>query len=114
MLASMDRDGSLFDDAGADAVRALHLLGPHAAKPGPPIFETACLRIFTAMLDRDAGAVTEQHRVPGFPNHLVEVIDLLLGAGDELFQRLAIILQLAGRDDAWRLVVIGIDAVFVR
>jgi hypothetical protein len=59
MLASVDGDRSLFDDAGADAVRALHLLGPHAAKPSTPILEAACLRIVTAMLDCDARAVTE-------------------------------------------------------
>src|SRR5262249_2969973 len=51
MLAGVDGDRSLFDDAGADAVGALHLLGPHAAKPSTPIFEAACLSIVTAMLD---------------------------------------------------------------
>jgi hypothetical protein len=54
MLASVNGDGSLLDDAGADAVRALHLLGPHAAEPSSPIFETACLRMFTAVFDGDA------------------------------------------------------------
>src|SRR6267154_1989810 len=53
MLASVDGDRSLFDDAGADAVGALHLLGPHAAKPSTPVLEAACLRIITAMLDHD-------------------------------------------------------------
>src|SRR5712691_7593287 len=59
MLASVDGDRPLFDDAGADSVRALHLRGPHAAKPSTPIHEYACLRIVTAMLDCDARAVTE-------------------------------------------------------
>jgi hypothetical protein len=40
------------------AVRALHLLGPHAAKPSTPILEAACLRIVTTMLDGDPRAVT--------------------------------------------------------
>jgi hypothetical protein len=55
----MDSDGPLFNDAGADAVGALHLLGPHAAEPSSSILETACLRIFAAVLDCNAGAVTE-------------------------------------------------------
>jgi len=59
MLASVNGDGSLLDDAGADAVRALHLLGPHAAEPSSPIFETACLRLFTAVFDSDARTITE-------------------------------------------------------
>jgi hypothetical protein len=59
MLASVDSDGSLFGDARADAVRALYFLGPHAAEPRSPILETGCLRTFTAMIDRDARAVTE-------------------------------------------------------
>ena len=71
MLASVDGDRLLFDDAGADAVRALHLLGPHAAKPSTPILEAACLRIVTAMLDCDARAVTEQDSISSLPNHAV-------------------------------------------
>src|SRR5260370_15022139 len=59
MLASVDGASALFDDAGADAVRALHLLGPHAAKPSTPILEAASLRIGTAMLHCDSRAVTE-------------------------------------------------------
>jgi len=59
MLVSVDRDRSLFDDAGADAIRALHLLGPHAAQPSAPICESTCLRIVTAVLDCDTRAVTE-------------------------------------------------------
>jgi hypothetical protein len=71
MLASVDGDRSLFDDAGADAVRALHLFGPHAAKPSTPILEAACLRIVTAMLDCDARAVTEQDGISSLPNHAI-------------------------------------------
>src|SRR5580693_5523272 len=59
MLASVDRDGPLFDDAGADRVRALHLFGPEAAEPSPPIFEVTRLGVITAMLDRCARAITE-------------------------------------------------------
>ena len=71
MLASVDGDRPLFGDAGADAVRALHVLGPHAAEPSSPILELACLRIFTTMLDCDARAITEQDGISGLPNHLV-------------------------------------------
>jgi hypothetical protein len=59
MLASVDRDRALFDDAGADAVRALHLLGPDTAEPSSPIFKTARLRVVTAMLDHYARPITE-------------------------------------------------------
>jgi len=51
MLASVNGDRPFFDDAGADAVCALHLLGPHPAEPSSPILELACPRIFTAMRD---------------------------------------------------------------
>src|SRR5712692_7780133 len=44
MLSSVDSDGPFFNDAGADAVGALHLLGPHAPEPSSPIFETTRLR----------------------------------------------------------------------
>jgi hypothetical protein len=42
------------------------------------------------------------------------LIDFLLSAEDELVQRFAKILQLAGREDARRPVIAGIDAVFMR
>jgi len=71
MLGSVNSDRALFDNARADAVRALHLLGPHAAEPRSPIFEAACLRTFTAMLDCDARTIAEQDSIPGLPNDLV-------------------------------------------
>src|SRR5215472_4428014 len=113
MLASVHGDRSLFDDAGADAVRALDVLGPHAAEPRSPIFEVACLRGFTAVVDRDPGAVAEQDRIPGLANHPVELVDLLGGAEDELVQTLAKTFQLAMREDAWRSAIGGVDAMFV-
>ena len=63
--------GTLFYDAGADAVCALQLLGPHPTKPSSPIFELACPRIFTAMRDYDARAITEQDGITSFTNHLI-------------------------------------------
>jgi hypothetical protein len=54
MLASVNSDRPLLDNAGADAVCALYLLGLHPAKPSSPIFELAFPRIFTAMLDCDS------------------------------------------------------------
>src|SRR6516162_5843294 len=71
MLVSVDGDGALFDDASADAVRALHLLGPDAAEPSSPIFKTARLRVITAMLDGNARAIAEKDRIPGVPNQFV-------------------------------------------
>ena len=114
MLASVDGDGSLLGNAGADAVRALHLLGPHAAEPGSPIFEKARLRLFTAVFDGDARTITEQDSISCLPNHSIELVELLLRREDELFERSAKTLQLARREDAWRLAVVGIDAVLVR
>src|SRR5260221_985135 len=71
MLASVNSDRPLFDDAGADTVCALHLLRPHRAEPGSPISELACPRIFSAMRDRNARAITEQDGISCFANHLV-------------------------------------------
>jgi hypothetical protein len=51
MLASVNGDGPLFGDDGADAVCALHFLGPHASEPSSPILELACQRFFTTMRD---------------------------------------------------------------
>jgi hypothetical protein len=71
MLASVDRDRPLFYDAGANAICALQLLGPHPTKPSSPIFELACPRIFTAMRDYDARPITEQDGITSFTNHLI-------------------------------------------
>src|SRR6266403_1199701 len=112
MLASVNGDRPLFGDAGADAVCALHFLGPHPAEPGSPILELACQRIFTTMRDCDARAITEQDGVSSLTNHLVQFIHLLLGSEDELIQRFAKMFQLPRREDAWRLAVEWIEAVF--
>ena len=71
MLASVNSDRPLFDDAGADAVCALHLLRPHRAEPSSPILELACPRILTAMRDCNARAIAEQDGISSFANHLV-------------------------------------------
>src|SRR5437764_1951850 len=71
MLGSVDRNGPLLGNAGADAVGAFDLLAPDAAEPGSPVFELARLGIFAAMLDCDPRRVTEQDRVSGLANHLV-------------------------------------------
>ena len=71
MLASVNSDGPLFDDAGADAVCALRLLGPHPAEPSSPILELPCARVFAAMCDCDARAVTEQDGISSFANNPV-------------------------------------------
>jgi hypothetical protein len=112
MLASVNSDRPLFDDTGADTVCALHVLGPYPAEPGSPIFELACPRIFTAMRDCDARAITEQDGVASLTNQLVQFIQLLLGTGDELIQRFAKMFQLGRREDAWRLAIEWIEAVF--
>src|SRR4030095_15520728 len=105
MLASVNSDRPLIDDAGADAVCALHLLGPHAAEPGSPILELPCPLVFAAMRDCDARAIAEQDGVSRCANNLVQLIYLLVGAEDELIERFAKILQLGRREDTWRLAI---------
>jgi hypothetical protein len=95
-------------------VGALDLLGPYAAKPGSPVFESARLRIFAAMLYCDTRGVAEQDRVSGLANHLVQAVELLLRGRDEVAERLTKILQLAKGEDTRRPAVEGIDAVSVR
>src|SRR5882724_984022 len=51
MLPPVNGDRPLLDDAGTDTVRALELLRPHAAEPGPPVPELVRFRLFAAMLD---------------------------------------------------------------
>src|SRR6476659_8898386 len=114
MLASVDCYGPLLGDAGADAVSALDLLGPDAAKPGSPVFKLARLRIFAAMLYCDTRGVAEQDRVSGLANHLVQAVELLLRGRDEVAERLTKILQLAKGEDTRRPAVEGIDAVSIR
>ena len=109
----MDGDRSLFDEAGADAVRVLHLLGPHAAEPSSPIFE----RLACASSPRCSTATPElsQNKTVYRASRttLYNSIDLLLRAEDELIQRFAMIFQLTRREDAGRVGVNWIDAVFV-
>ena len=62
------------------------------------------------MLDCDAGSVAEQNRVSGLADHFVKAVEFLLRGRDELAERLARILELAGGEDAWRPAVDGIDA----
>src|SRR4029077_3717900 len=80
MLTAMDRDRALFGDAGADAVGSLDRFGPHAAEPGSPITETACIGIVATVLNRDARIVAEENCVSCLANHLVQTIEFLLRA----------------------------------
>ncbi len=64
------------------------------------------------MRDCDARAITEQDGVSSLTNHLVQFIHLVLGAEDELIQRLAKMFQLGRREDAWRVAVEWIETVF--
>ena len=114
VLVSVDSDRPLFGDAGADAVRAFDRLGPHAAEPGSPVFEPARVCFVTAMFDRDARRITEEKRISRLANDLVEPIDLLLRAEDQLVERLSELLELVRRQDAGRLAAVGVDAVLVR
>ena len=111
MLASVHIDRALLGDAGANAVRPLRLLGPHAAEPGSPIFETARLVLLATVLDGDARAVAQQDDVSGFADHLIQLIDLVLGAEDELVERVARLFQLARRQDARRPAIGRIDSI---
>src|SRR5260370_38870459 len=86
VLASVDGDRSLFGDAGANAVGAFDRFGPHAAEPSSPIFKSARIVIVAAVLDCDPRGVTEEKGIPGRANHLVQAVDFLLGAEDELIE----------------------------
>ena len=87
VLAAMNGDGPLLGDARADTVGTLDLLGPDATEPGSPIFEPVRLHVFAAMLDGDTRRVAEQNGIARLANHLVEPVDLLLRAEDELSKR---------------------------
>src|SRR5580692_12276881 len=82
MLASVDGDGSFFGDARADTVRALDLLGPHAAQPGSPVFESLRVRLITAVLDHDTRRLAEEDGVTRVADQLIEPVDLLLRCED--------------------------------
>src|SRR5215471_6184570 len=112
MLTFVDRDRSFFDNAGANAVCALHFLGPYAAEPKSPVFELTLLRILNAMFDGDTSAVAEESGISRLANHLVELIDLLLSGEYQLIQRLAKIFQFNMCQDAWRRFVDRVDAIF--
>ena len=114
MLVSVNSDGPLFGDAGTDAVRTFDRLGPHAAEPGSPVFESARVCFVAAVFDRDACRITEEKGVSRLANELVEPIDLLLCAEDQRVERLLELLDLMGGQDAGRLHAIGVDAVLVR
>ena len=112
MLTFVDRDRSLFDNAGANAVCALHFLAPYAAEPKSPVFELTLLRILNAMFDGDTSAVAEESGISRPSNHVVQLIDLLLSTEYQLIQRLAKIFQLNMCQDAWRRVIDRVNAYF--
>ena len=89
MLVSVNGDRPPFGDASANAVRAFNRFGPHAAEPGSPVFEPARICFVTAMFDCDPCRVTEEKHVPGLAHELVESIDLLPCAEDQLVEWLA-------------------------
>src|SRR5260370_1364839 len=113
MLPPVDGDGSLFGDAGADAIGTLGCLGPHGAEPNSPMPVLVRIRIVSSVLDRDTGAVTEEQRVSGLANQVVEAIDLFLCARDELLKWLTKLFELVRSQNTWRLCTDGIDAVLV-
>src|SRR5690349_20168655 len=113
MLASVDRDGPLLGNACANTVRSFDRLGPHPAEPGSPVFKLACVGIVAAVFDGYTRGVAQQYRVPGFPNHLVKPIDLLLRAEDHLVERLTQLLELTGRKDTRRVPAVGVDTMAV-
>ena len=87
VLSSVDSDGSLFGDAGTDAIGTLDRFGPDPTKPGSPIAEALRRRVFPAMFDRNTCRVTEEHGVSGLANQTVQPIDLLLRTQKQVFER---------------------------
>src|ERR1700736_3147909 len=108
VLAPMDRDRPLFGDAGADAVGSLDRLGPHTAEPGSPVTEAARIGIVAAVLNGDTRIVAEKNCVPCLTNHLVQTVEFLLGAENQLIERLAMLFDFGEGENPRRLAAVGI------
>src|SRR5882724_3503712 len=113
MLTLMNRNGAFLGDACADPIGSLDLLGPNTAEPYSPILELLGFRRIATMIDYNAAAVAKQDDVVRPPHDVVEAVELVLGIGNQLFQRLAKVLELAARQYSRRLARCGIDAVSV-
>src|SRR3981081_4124054 len=111
VLAPMNRDRPLFGDAGANAVGSFNRLGPHAAEPGSPVTKAACIGVIAAVLNRDTRIIAEKNRVPCLANHLVQTIEILLGAENQLIKRLATLVDFGGGEDSRGLAAVGGDVV---
>src|SRR5262245_32457132 len=78
VLVAMNADRALFDDAGANTVRALDVFWPHSSKPHSPVFELVRHRLIAAMVESDSLGVAHQDDVSQLPHNRIEAIDLLM------------------------------------
>ena len=69
VLAAVDEQGTLFGDAGADAVGAFDLLGPDAAEPDAPAFEIVGAGFVAPMVNGDARVVAKEDDVTLLANN---------------------------------------------
>ena len=78
VLAAVDREGPLFDQAGADAVGAFAILAPHGAGPQAPFAKDLVVGRRAAPLDRHAVLVGQQHAAPDTSNRSIKPIEACL------------------------------------
>jgi hypothetical protein len=84
VLTTMDQQGTLLGDAGADAVGALDLLGPDPAEPDAPAFEIVGPGFIAAMVNGDPRIVAQENHVALLADDGVETIDLFPCVNDDV------------------------------
>src|SRR6266481_4193851 len=83
-VAEVLAEGTLFGDAGADAVGAFDLLGPDAAEPDSPAFEIVGAGFIAAMVNRDSRVVAQENDVALLADDGVKTIDLFSCVNDDV------------------------------
>jgi len=111
VLAAMDKERTLFGDAGADAVGAFDLFGPDAAEPDAPALEIVGTGFVSAVVDGDAGFVAKKDDVALLADDRVEAIDLFAGVGDDVGDGFLGDFQFALGDYVWRGLIFGVDVI---
>lgn len=87
VLTAVDEQGTLFGNAGANAVSAFDLLGPDAAEPDAPTLEIVGVGFVAAMVNRHSGVIAQENDVSLLPNDGVETIDFFSCLRDDVGYR---------------------------
>ncbi|MGY3035775.1 hypothetical protein ACVIIV_004945 [Bradyrhizobium sp. USDA 4354] len=109
MLVAIDRQWTLLDEAGADAVGALMLLAPERAGPQAPGLERRIVRRRAAAIDRHALAVGEQHAAARGADGLIKPVHRALRGGQKRRDALARLVQLGFGQPHWGGAAAGIE-----